>query len=128
MSSFYVKRKTLTNPLPLFSDLRSRKQRQRHFSFLCNRCIMAAWSVQSNSPRSYLYSSSSNIFVIHHYDYPHKLYINDNASITIGRVNRVSTTSLSCLHKLGRKRKGKFGKRFFLLKYLQTRIFFLSLT
>lgn len=75
--------------LPL-ADLRSCKQRQRYFSFFCNRRIMAAWSVQSNSSRSYLYSCSSVIFVIHHYDYPHKLYINDNAVITNSRVNRVS--------------------------------------
>lgn len=72
------------------ADLRSCKQRQRYFSFFCNRRIMAAWSVQSNSSRSYLYSCSSIIFVIHHYDYPHQLYINDNAVVTSRRVNRVS--------------------------------------
>lgn len=74
-----------------FADLRSCKQRQRYFSFLCNRRIMAAWSVQSNSSRSYLYSGSSIIFVVHHHDYPHQLYINDNAVVTNRRVNRVST-------------------------------------
>lgn len=77
--------------LCLISDLRSCKQRQRYFSFFCNKRIMVAWSVQSNSSRSYLYSSSSTIFVIHHYDYPHKLYINDNAVIALNRINRVSS-------------------------------------
>ena len=84
----------------IFSDLRSCKQRQRYFSFFCNKRIMVAWSVQSNSSRSYLYSSSSTIFVIHHYDYPHKLYINDNAVIALYRINRVSLSFYSYMDSM----------------------------
>lgn len=75
------------------SDLRSCKQRQRYFSFFCNRLLMDAWSLQPNSSRSYLYPCSWIVFVIHHYDDPHQLYIYDNAVITSCWVNRVSVSS-----------------------------------
>lgn len=132
IDSFYTNRRVICDDVCLSTvrwlthyllipDLRSCQQRQRYFSFFCNRRIMAAWSVQSNSSRSYLYSRSSIVFVIHHHDYPHQLYINDNAVVTNRRVNRVSAFDF-----LSYPSQSLFNKSIFLLDedFINTKLTF----
>lgn len=69
------------NDISHFPDIRSGQQGKGYFSVFRIKSMLLIRSLQSYSPRSYLYFGTSIVFVVYHHNHSHQLHTDDNAVI-----------------------------------------------